>query len=80
MKNIIWILIFYLIINPGEISAQDDTSAVVIEKWTLEDCVNYAVENNIGLQRQKLQTEKAEVDFLKSKMDILPSLNLGIRC
>jgi outer membrane protein len=66
----------YLIISPllvlcfQEISAQE-------KKWTLEDCISYAVTNNIGLQRQRLQTETAEVNLFKSKMDILPSLNLG---
>lgn len=47
------------------------------KKWTLEECINYALTNNIGLQRQKLLTETAEVNFLKSKMDVLPSLNMG---
>ncbi len=65
-----WILSLSLILCFGEISAQE-------KKWTLEDCVNYAVINNIGLQRQRLQTQTAEVNLLKSKMDILPSLNAG---
>ncbi len=47
------------------------------KQWTLEDCINYAIANNIGLQRQKLQTKAAEVDLLKSKMDIVPTLNMG---
>lgn len=47
------------------------------KKWTLEDCINYAVANNLGLKRQILQTETAETNFLKSKMDVLPSLNAG---
>ncbi len=48
-----------------------------VKKWTLEECINYAVTNNIELQRQKLLTKSAEVDLLKSRMDIVPSLNLG---
>lgn len=47
------------------------------KKWTLEDCINYAVTNNLGLKRQVLQTETAEAAYTKSKMDLLPSLNLG---
>ena len=47
------------------------------KKWTLEDCIDYAVSNNLDLKRQMLQTESAEVNFLKSKMDVLPSLNFG---
>ena len=45
--------------------------------WTLGDCVTYAIENNIELKRQKLQTETAGVNLVKSKLDVLPSLNFG---
>jgi outer membrane protein len=48
-----------------------------VKKWTLEDCINYAVTNNIAIQRQRLQTESAEVNFLTSKMNLLPNLNAG---
>lgn len=70
MKRILSILTLVIIIGYHDINAQD-------KKWTLEDCINYAVTNNIGLQRQRLQTQSAEVDLLKSEMDILPSLNAG---
>jgi outer membrane protein len=71
MNRIIRIMILYLIAGLGTISAQER------KIWTLQDCINYAVENNIGLQRQMLQTEAAEADFLKAKMNMLPSLNFG---
>jgi outer membrane protein len=48
-----------------------------VRKWTLEECISYAVTNNINLQRQKLQTESYETNLLKSRMDYLPSLNFG---
>ncbi|MDO9580176.1 MAG: TolC family protein [Bacteroidales bacterium] len=70
MRKINWILSLLLILSFGEISAQE-------KKWTLEDCINYAVTNNIGLQRQRLQTEVSEANLLKSKMDVLPNLNFG---
>lgn len=47
------------------------------QKWTLEDCINYAVKNNIGLQRQKLLTQSKEADLLASRMNLLPDLNAG---
>lgn len=47
------------------------------KKWSLEDCINYAVTNNITLQRQRLQTEMTKTDLLQSKMSMLPSLNGG---
>jgi len=70
MKKPIWIAIVSLVLMFPDISAQE-------KKWTLEDCITYAVSNNIGLQRQVLQTETAETNYLKSKMDLLPSLNFG---
>jgi outer membrane protein len=71
MKRIILIWVFFLfILNLREISGQDKV-------WTLQDCINYAVENNIGLQRQVLQTETGEADLLRAKMNMLPSLNFG---
>jgi outer membrane protein len=70
MKRLIYIVSLLLIINLPEISGQG-------KKWTLEECINYAVTNNIGLQRQRLQTLTDEVNLLTSKMNILPSLNLG---
>jgi outer membrane protein len=68
MKRILLILTLLLIFGLENITAQ-------AKQWTLEDCINYAVTNNIGLKRQRLQTETAEVNFLKSKMDLLPSVN-----
>jgi outer membrane protein len=46
-------------------------------KWTIDDCIRYALENNIGLQRQKLQTEIDQVNLTRSKMQALPDLNFG---
>ncbi len=71
MKRIIVLIILHAIISSGETTAQE------VKKWTLQDCINYAVENNIGLQRQMLQTESGETDLLKARMNLLPSLNFG---
>ncbi len=49
MKKILSILSLLIIFCFQDINAQ-------VKKWTLEDCINYAVTNNIGLQRQRLLT------------------------
>ena len=69
MSRIHWIVAFLLFCFL-ETRAQE-------KKWTLEDCINYAITNNISLKRQLLATETAESNFLKSKMNMLPSLNFG---
>ncbi len=70
MKKTIWIAALFLTIWCQNISAQQ-------KEWTLEDCISYAVTNNLGLQRQMLQTETAQTNLLKSRMEMLPSLNFG---
>lgn len=65
---------FHLIIAPLLFFCFQEAAAQE-KKWTLEDCINYAVDNNLGLKRQMLLTETAEANYLKSKMDVLPSLN-----
>ncbi|MCB2194963.1 MAG: TolC family protein [Bacteroidetes bacterium] len=43
--------------------------------WTLEDCINYAIENNITVKRQELSAEGAERNYFQSKMELLPTVN-----
>ncbi|MFC2152967.1 TolC family protein [Bacteroidota bacterium] len=43
--------------------------------WSLEDCINYAIENNITVKRQELTAESAEKSYFQSKMELLPNLN-----
>jgi outer membrane protein len=73
MKKLIYTATIFFTLCFNRVYAQDTLN----RKWTLEDCINYAIENNIGLQRQKLVTENSEANLLKSKMDILPNLNFG---
>lgn len=77
MKRIIWIIIFILAAGNLKITAQQDTTEQQNRKWTLQDCINYGVDNNIGLKRQHLLTESAEIDLLDAKLDLVPSLNIG---
>lgn len=70
MKRIISIILLLISFFSRDLSAQG-------KKWTLEDCINYAVTNNIGLQRQRLLTESKEADLLASRMKLLPDLNAG---
>ncbi len=48
------------------------------EFWSLDRCINYAVENNIQLRQQSLLSEAARNNLNQSKIGLLPSLNTGI--
>ena len=43
--------------------------------WTLEDCINYAMENNLTIRSAHLSTQSAEEDVKGSKGALLPTLS-----
>ena len=45
------------------------------KKWTLKECVDYALENNISIKQNKLAANLAEKDVEISKGNFLPNLN-----
>lgn len=64
LKNI---LLISLILLSVKISAQ--------KKWTIEDCINYAIENNIQLKQSAVNSEIAKNNYNQSKVAFLPDLN-----
>ena len=45
------------------------------KKWTLEECVNYALQNNISIKQTELDTKTASIDKKGAIGNFLPSLN-----
>ena len=45
------------------------------KRWTLKDCIDYALANNIALQKTRLAKASANEDYLQSKAALLPSLS-----
>lgn len=43
--------------------------------WTLEECINHAIENNISVKQMELQKQDAEISLHTSKMSRLPNLS-----
>ena len=43
-------------------------------KWTLQECIDYALAHNIQLRRNLLSRQSAHEDVLQSKAELLPSL------
>ena len=49
--------------------------ATQAKQWSLKDCIDYALANNISLQKTQLTKASAQEDYLQSKAALLPSLN-----
>ncbi|HCZ35092.1 MAG TPA: hypothetical protein DHV26_04115 [Cytophagales bacterium] len=45
--------------------------------WTLQECIDYALQNNLNVKRSLLNVETSEINFSQSKMQMLPTLSGG---
>ncbi|MGN6294193.1 MAG: TolC family protein [Chitinophagaceae bacterium] len=72
MRRILSLSTFLLFLT-GIARAQDNTQLPA--KWTLEDCINYAKENNIQINTLKLSSDAAKLDWQQSKNNRLPNVN-----
>lgn len=43
--------------------------------WTLEDCINYALENNLNIKKQTLTIDYQNELLTQSQLEILPNVN-----
>ncbi len=48
------------------------------EKWSLEKCINYALENNIQIKQQEIDTRSKGASLMQSRMNLLPSVNASM--
>lgn len=46
-------------------------------KWSLEECIETALKNNLSVQGGELSVRDAEIQYEQSKADLYPSLNAG---
>ncbi len=48
---------------------------VSARQWTLKECIDYALANNISIRKQVVSSKSAHEDVLQSKAELLPSLS-----
>ena len=68
MRRILFTVVFIPILTVG-LKAQEK------EIWTIDECIAYALKNNIELKRQELNTAIKNKDLVQSKLNALPNLN-----
>jgi outer membrane protein len=70
MKKLFTVITFSLIAKLA--FAQGGGNA---EAWTLQECIDYAIKNNIQVKQSELNMAQRDVELIRSKADLLPSLN-----
>lgn len=63
--DFIWVFLLLVMLPAG----------VKAKKWTLSDCINYALANNISLQEARVARLSAHEDVLQAKAGLLPTLD-----
>jgi outer membrane protein len=53
------------------------SSNAQVKKWTLQECVEYALKNNISIKQSELDTKLADIDKKLAVGNFLPILNAG---
>lgn len=51
------------------------TALFAQKKWTLEECISYALQNNIQIKREVLQSRKLKKDHIQSYANLAPSID-----
>jgi outer membrane protein len=67
MKKLIVISFSLIILLPGKILSQ--------KIWTLEECITYALNNNIQIKQQQLNTVISKLQYNQSIASLFPSVN-----
>jgi outer membrane protein len=67
------IVFFVFLWHSFTLTAQDATK--INQPMNLEECIDYALKNNIQIKQSELTSELSEVNLTQSRANVLPSLN-----
>lgn len=66
-------VVYFAMIVAGTLSV----SAQEARQWTLDDCIDYALEKNIQLKQDKISFEESGVDVKSARAALFPSLSFS---
>lgn len=70
MKILSKLPILLLLITPALLSGQ--------KRWSLEECVRYAWDNNLRIKQQELSIEQNENNLAQARLNFIPTLNASL--
>lgn len=73
LKPLLLSLIFFTALS-GVVTGQENP-----EQWTIQECVDYAIKNNIDLKQSGLDVRASQVELTRSRADLFPTLNAQSR-
>lgn len=73
MKKNIYLIAIAALLSGNHLLAQD-----VVKQWTLEECIQYAIEHNIDLKQKEQEQAQREINLNTSKNSWLPAVNSNL--
>ncbi|MGZ4033265.1 MAG: TolC family protein [Bacteroidia bacterium] len=73
-KLLFSLILFFISINVPVVKAQI-TPVPTNQALTLEQCIDYALKNNIQIKQSELTTDISQINLIQSEANLLPSLN-----
>jgi outer membrane protein len=67
-----------IVLSAVSVSFVFDVFAQDAKVWSLKECLDYALENNITIKKDKLSESTAETDLKKAKAALQPSLSASV--
>jgi outer membrane protein len=78
MKNNKLFLSFLICAVTSVTAWSQQTGDSTTTAWTLKQCIDYALANNLSVQRSTYNVEANEVNYTQSKMNFIPNLNANV--
>ena len=69
-----FLVIYAILVFATGISSRAQNS----RPWTLQQCIEYARQNNLQVKMEEISVEQAEGNLTQSKWDLAPSVNAGV--
>lgn len=73
MKAIKTFLFIFILCCVSSLMAQTNST----NSWTLEQCIQYALEHNLTIKQVVLDVNNAEINWKQSKREYLPTVTAG---
>lgn len=73
-----FLILLSMLCQQSLVWAQENNQNSDVKVWTLKECVDYALANNLDVQRSELNVQSSEIDRNQAKAAMIPSLNVGV--
>ena len=77
MRKLHFLFSIFGLLPPVLAALPAGAQAARVQEWSLQDCIDYALENNITLQKSRITAESSAIDVKTAKSALFPNLSFS---